>query len=292
MYSLEQLRLFVTVVEQGSFSAAARRLGRAQSAVSQGIANLEIDLGATLFDRRTRTPTLTPRGERLLGHARAVLQQASELERAARALSQDQETELVLAVDEAVLVPNIEPVLAEFAQRFPATALELHAVASPDVVALVERGRAQLGLMFADPSLPREVEPCFLGDLPFVVVVRPDHPLTALDSVGVADLIGHRQLVVKSYGGEGLAPLPPVSASLWSANNFYLLRELARQGLGWAYVPTHLVESELAQGTLARLSVRFDHKPWRAPVDRVLAKGGQPGPALAWLAQAVQGCYR
>ncbi|MBY6188371.1 LysR family transcriptional regulator [Marinobacter hydrocarbonoclasticus] len=292
MYSLEQLRIFVTAAEQGSFSAAARRLGKAQSAVSQAIANLEIDWGVELFDRRSRKPALTAKGEALLAHAKAVLNQARGLEIAAAALEQDQETTLDLAVDEALMVPAIEPVLAEFAERFPATSLALHAVASPDVLRLVAEKRAQMGLMFSDQSFHDEVDSTYLGDLPFVVVANPAHPLARLDAVRLADLCVYRQLMVKGFDGRGLDPVPPVSGQLWWANNLFLLRELARQGLGWSYVPAHLITQELAAGTLAVLPVVFDHQPWRAPVDRVVSRGVRPGPALDWLMQAVTDCFQ
>ena len=62
MYNLEQLRMFIETAESGSFSACARRLGKVQSAVSQGIANLEIELNTNLFDRTSRKPSLTPHG--------------------------------------------------------------------------------------------------------------------------------------------------------------------------------------------------------------------------------------
>ena len=77
--SLESLQLLVAAADSGSFSAAARRLGKAQSAVSTGIANLEIDLGLTLFDRSGRLPRLTAPGERMVAEARALLAQQGQL---------------------------------------------------------------------------------------------------------------------------------------------------------------------------------------------------------------------
>ncbi|ADN77364.1 transcriptional regulator, LysR family [Ferrimonas balearica DSM 9799] len=291
MYSLDQLRAFVAAAEQGSFSGAARRLGKAQSAVSQAIANLEIDWGVELFDRRTRKPMLTDKGVTLLAHARVVLNQARGLEIAAAALEQEQETTLNLAVDEALMVSAIEPVLREFAERFPATSLALHAVASPDVLALVAGGRAQMGLMFSNLSFHDEVDSCYLGELPFVVVASSTHPLAKLEAVRLADLCVYRQLMVRGFDGLGLEQVPPVSAQQWWANNLFLLRELARQGLGWSYVPQHMITQELAAGSLVVLPVVFDHKPWRAPVDRVVARGAKPGPALSWLMAAVTDCF-
>ena len=70
--SLDQLTVFLTVVESGSFAAAGRRLGRATSAVSYAIANLEQQLGIQLFERQARTPTLTEAGLTVAAEARSV----------------------------------------------------------------------------------------------------------------------------------------------------------------------------------------------------------------------------
>ena len=115
--------MFVLSVELGSFSAAARRLGKAQSAVSQGIANLEIDLGNDLFVRTGRSPEITQEGLRLLPLARAILDMGEDLEKAAQALSSGHEHELMLAVDEALMTLALSGVLSEFSRYFPATSL-------------------------------------------------------------------------------------------------------------------------------------------------------------------------
>ena len=75
--SLDQLRTFIAAADEGNFSAAGRRLRRAQSMVSQTLANLEGRIGVRLFDRSGRVPTLTHQGRALLLRARAV---ASEMD--------------------------------------------------------------------------------------------------------------------------------------------------------------------------------------------------------------------
>ena len=107
MLSLQQLKTFIVCAELGSFSAAARKLGKAQSVVSQAIANLEVDLGLSLFDRSTRKPTLTKQGVKLLAHAQATLIQSQELESAAMALAAGDESELTLVIDPALLLPKL-----------------------------------------------------------------------------------------------------------------------------------------------------------------------------------------
>ena len=86
--TLDQLRILIAVAETGSFSAAARRLGRVQSAVSQSIQGLETTLGVALFDRGERTPKLSDAGRALLVDARQIVRDAEGL-RAAIHLGQN-----------------------------------------------------------------------------------------------------------------------------------------------------------------------------------------------------------
>ena len=214
MYNLEQLRMFVETAQLGSFSACARRLGKVQSAVSQGIANLEIELNTILFDRTSRKPSLTAHGERLLPFAKGVLQQTYELDSVTRALNSSHETIIKLAVDDALL-PVVTSIVDDFSHRFPATVLELYAVSTPDVITMVNKGRADLGLMFASSDFPQAVDLCCIGSLPFNGVVSSSHALAALDVVTVADLTPHRQLSIRGLEGQVLPHFPSISSQVW-----------------------------------------------------------------------------
>ncbi|AFK56529.1 LysR family transcriptional regulator (plasmid) [Tistrella mobilis KA081020-065] len=97
--TLDQLRVFVTVAESGSFRAGAARLSRVQSAVSHAIANLEAELGLTLFDRTGHRPVLTAEGQALLSNARDILLRIDALKARARGLGEGVELELSLTVD-------------------------------------------------------------------------------------------------------------------------------------------------------------------------------------------------
>jgi DNA-binding transcriptional LysR family regulator len=283
--------MFVISAEKGSFSACARQMQKAQSAISQGIANLEIDLGCQLFDRQGHRPVLTEQGKQLLSHARAVLMQTEELKTAAIAMNKNQESNLILAVDDAIFCPAFEGILREFAERFPATSLELLSIASPDITSLVQQGRVDLGLMFCDFVFPKEVDLCFLGNLPFHAVVSPEHPLAKLPVVSVSDLLPHRQILLKGVDGRELAQFAPLSAKLWWSNNFFMQSELVRQGFGWAYLPEHMASTGVSRGEFVELTLSFDHKPWNPPIDRVMQKNRTSGPALTWLSESLKGLF-
>src|SRR5258705_13406730 len=97
--TLDQLRTFVAAAEEGSFSAAARKLRRAQSAVSQTVANLEGQLRVQLFDRGGRYPRLTDEGHALLRDARAVAEHMDSFKAHARSIHEGLEPELSVVVD-------------------------------------------------------------------------------------------------------------------------------------------------------------------------------------------------
>src|SRR5215472_13968018 len=98
--TLDQLRVFLTVVDVGSFAGAARRLGRATSVISYSIANLEAQLGISLFDRQsTRKPQLTEAGRTVLSEARTVTNGINGLRSKVRGLLQGLEAEIRLVLD-------------------------------------------------------------------------------------------------------------------------------------------------------------------------------------------------
>jgi DNA-binding transcriptional LysR family regulator len=124
-FSLDQLRTFVAAADSGSFSAAGRRLGRAQSVVSQTIANLEGLIGVALFDRTARYPVLTEQGRALLEQARAVTGATDQFKARARGLADGLEPELRVVIN--VLFPTrvLTEAIANFQARFPDTPLRI-----------------------------------------------------------------------------------------------------------------------------------------------------------------------
>ncbi|XQF90048.1 LysR family transcriptional regulator [Pseudoalteromonas espejiana] len=112
MYSLEQLKIFVTVVETGSFSATGRKLKRAQSGISQAISNLEIAIDQPLFDRYKNTPTLTKSGKTLLPVAYSILHQQTYFDQKVESLAKNYEQDVVIAIDESISNHGILKIIA------------------------------------------------------------------------------------------------------------------------------------------------------------------------------------
>ncbi|WYX19996.1 LysR family transcriptional regulator [Achromobacter xylosoxidans] len=142
---------------EGTFSAAARKLGKSQSTVSETIANLEVDLNVTLFDRSQRQPALTEAGQVLLGQALQVLAANDRLNRSASQLSAGLEPRLTVVLSDTFQSETFENMLSQIDQRYPALRFECLIAEYEDVVALVQQGRAHLGLMAAQENYPPDM---------------------------------------------------------------------------------------------------------------------------------------
>src|ERR1700676_5427534 len=193
--SLDQLRTFIAAAEEGSFSAAGRRLRRAQSVVGQTLANLEGQIGVKLFDRRARFPVLTDQGSALLVDARAVAGDVDLLKARAKRLAGGLEPELSVVFDVGFPLAPFTATVAAFEKEFPATLLRFD-IESSAVIEPVLDGRCAVGVMtslkVAPPQLTRERLLAFR--LP--MVVSPEHPLATHGApIPAAILSEHIQLV-------------------------------------------------------------------------------------------------
>ena len=283
MYNFEYLRMFVETAETGSFSACARKLGKAQSAVSQGIANLEVDFGFDIFDRSSRRAVLTNEGERLLKYAKVVLQQTRELNAAAQSIVRNEEQSITIAIDNALQTPSFSKVMFQFSQTFSATEIEVLTVASPDIVSLVENGRVDIGLMLSDMSFSREVDLSYIGNIQLCATCSPQHSLASRENIDIAELAGFTQMMLRGENKGTIDYEAAISAHSWQSNNVNLLIDLIVQGIGWGYLPVHLVKPYINDGKLVEMAMRLDEKLWSPSVDMVTQKNRASGVGLNWL---------
>lgn len=286
--TLDQIRLFLAVVDEGSFNAAARRLGRAISVISYGIASMEAQLGITLFDREgSRRPVLTDAGKAMLANARAVTDDIDALIAGVRSYNQGLESELTLAVD--VMYPTMEvaSILREFERNFPTVELRLHVEALGAIAALVLDGRANLGIggpvIIEDPALERMA----IGEVELVPVAAPSHALARMPVIQPGVSRQYRQLVLTDRSpltaGRDFSVL---SARTWRLADLGAKHALLLEGIGWGNMPRHAVAEDLAAGRLVRLPIP------EAPgmgygLNALWRKDCLPGPARSWMLQAV-----
>src|SRR4029077_3708958 len=124
--SLDQLRTFIAAVDEGSFSAASRKLLRAQSVVSETVGNLEDQIGVPLFDRSGRYPKLTPAGVVLLADARNIVMNVDLLKARAKGIASGLEPELSVVIDVMYPIEAVTRVAKEFRQQYPGVALRVY----------------------------------------------------------------------------------------------------------------------------------------------------------------------
>src|SRR6202008_1208383 len=177
--TLDQLRTFIAAVDEGSFSAAGRKLRRAQSVVSQTLANLEAQLGIKLFDRSARYPRLTEEGRSLLADARAVADQIDGFKARARAMKEGLEPELAASIDVMYPMDSLTCAAAHARKPYPHTPLRLYVEALGAVIKPVLDRRCSIGIIGSLPTVPDDLESEPLREIRFATVVSPSHPLAA-----------------------------------------------------------------------------------------------------------------
>ena len=283
--NLQQLDILLAVVAAGSFSAAARKLGKVQSAVSTAISELEIDLNLQLFDRSGRYPKLTEAGARIVQQAQLVRQQCQQLTELAADLAGGLETRLRLAVDDEGQLPWLAPVLAELSAQFPKLELQVLFPLLEDLTQMLESGDADLGICFQPQQLPEQFLRWPLQQLQFAAAVSTAHPLAALAEVTAADLQQHRQLMVTGRGESLEKQRGRLSSQVWWLEGDIAVLALVEQHLGWAWLPLHVLQPAMLQGKIKLLPISCE--PAQLPLQLELwqLRDKTLGPAGLWLRQ-------
>lgn len=279
--SLDQLRAFIAAVDEGSFSAAGRKLYRVQSAVSGWIGGLEAQLDVVLFDRTARFPKLTPEGKLLLADARNVVSGVDAMKARAKLMAGGLEAELSVVVDVFFPAATIAAAAKAFAEQFPLTPLRLFVEGLGAAYQPVLDERCSLGIL---ASLPVEFPSLVserLDEIPLVMVVAPNHPLARFRGrIPKRELAKHVQLVLtdrsnllagKDYG--------VYSPSTWRLADLSTKHAFLIDGVGWGSMPRHMVDSDIAAGSLVVIDVRADFALTMSACYRASAP---PGPAGRW----------
>ncbi|HLQ12440.1 MAG TPA: LysR family transcriptional regulator [Steroidobacteraceae bacterium] len=286
--TLDQLRTYIAAVDAGSFSAAGRKLRRAQSVVSQTLANLEAQLGVKLFDRSARYPRLTDEGQSLLADARLVADNVDGFKARARAMREGLEPELSVAMDVMYPMEALTRAAAHSRKTYPHTPLRLHVEALGAVIKPVLDRKCSVGVIGSLPIIPDELQTEPLVDLTFVTVVGPSHALAGRRGVAPAAAVAKQvQLVLTDRtaltDGRDFGVLSPLT---WRLADLGAKHAFLRAGLGWGHMPLHMVQADLDRGTLVRIRVEGVPRDIVMPMRAVFRKDAPPGPAgRAFLAQ-------
>ncbi|MEV8638121.1 LysR family transcriptional regulator [Streptosporangium sp. NPDC051023] len=260
---LRQLRTFEAVARHRTVTDAAVALGMAPSSVSEQIRTLEKSLGVALFERTSRGMRLTGPGERLLGWARRLLDQAEQ----ARREVTGQQQELRLGALETIAAAYVPQVLARLAGRRPDVRVGVRpAMSRDDLFADVAAGRLEAALLLdtgdalGDLGFPPPPAPLtFLdvGAVPLALVAAPGHRLRGRPHLSPGDLSGERLLVNVSNCSFLLAAEKIIGPGpeRVQAGGVPVMRAWAEQGLGICLLPEFAVSTALESGTLTKLAL-------------------------------------
>ncbi len=293
--TLDQMQVFVTVAEEGSFSAAARRLRRAQSAITYAVQKLEEQIGTELFDRSAYRPVLSHAGKALLSRARRVVEDAAAFRTTAKAIAGGLEPELSFAVDSMFPMPLLVEILGEFQRRFPTVVTRLYVESLGAAPQAILDGRAELGVVLHFAALPIDSFAAnYVTDVQLIAVAAPQHPLAKMSGTLSTDVVrDHAQLVLTDR-----SPLTAgrdagvVATQTWRLADLGAKHALLLAGLGWGSMPAHMVADDLAEGRLVRLTVESWEStggPPRLPVLVARRKDHALGPAGRWLWERLSG---
>ena len=289
--SMDQLRTFIAAADEGSFSAAGRKLRRAQSVVSQTLANLEAQIDVQLFDRSARYPQLTEQGTALLAEARAVVSSMNGFKAKARTMAEGLEPELSVAVDVMYPMESLTVAVGLFRAAFPHTPLRLYVEALGAVIQPVLQGTCRLGIIGSMPVVPDAVEAEKLLDVPMVTVTGNTHPLARRKGlIRMRELEDHVQLVLtdrtslsdgKTYG--------VFSPSTWRLADLGAKHAFLRAGFGWGHMPQAMVRHDLDTGALVQIQIE-NFQPRTPPIAMFAAyrKDAPPGPAGRWFLEQLK----
>lgn len=272
-FSSDNIAVFLAVLDRGSFSAAARSLGRVPSAVSLVISQLEAELGLALFDRSGREARPLDAALALEPRARHLASQLRQLEADALSLHRGLERRLRLAiVPELVSGPWTAP-LAVLASEFPSLEVEVISAPQADAVCLLHEGGADLALLFERERLDERESFEEVGSDLMVAVLAPGLAHVPKDGrLRLEDLLDLRQIVMSSRHDSHTDSRFIKSRQVWRTDNHLATLGLVQEGLGWALLPRALVQSAVSAGTLREISFDNASKGLRLLVDIVWSR--------------------
>lgn len=283
--TLDQLTVLVTIVETGSFSAAGKKLGRVQSAISTSVQSLEKMQQIQLFDRSGKIPRLTEAGSALVVQAQQVLKQAELFERTANAIASGLEPELTLAVDSMVQTEPLLRSLAGLQATFPNLAVTLYTESIGAAERRAREGSAAIALCALMPASAQELQTHRLTTVNLVTVTAPNHPLVHETRPLSREILAeHVQLVLTDPVDPSGPSYSVVSPRIWRFVDMLRRLEFLLGGFGWCTMPLHLVADHLADEKLVRLDIDDPGVlPGSIPIFAVHARNRQLGVAGRWL---------
>ena len=256
---LAALRVFLAVAEERSFSRAAAKVHRTQPAVSQAVRRLEDDLGEQLFDRSSKSGTLTDAGRVLLNYGQRLVRLAEETESAMRELRDLRRGRVLIGANEGA-VHTLLPLIARFRERVPDVAIDVRRVPARQIAVEVQQGSLDFGALTFRPAESGLLE-VVVGTDELLLLVSPSHPFAKRKQVTMEDVasepvVAHndpspaRERVLRLFEQRRIAlnmviALPSLDG----------IKRAVEMKLGVALLPARCAVTEIASGSIVAVPV-------------------------------------
>jgi len=249
---IASLQAFTAVAEHNSFSEAAEQLYLTQPAVSKRVAQLEGDLGVSLFDRIGRKVSLTEAGRALLPRARRLLNDAREIRRALADLSGEVGGRLTMGTSHHIGLHRLPEPLKRFTRDYPGVELDIRFMDSEEACHAVEVGDLELAIVTLPPKPLPQLKVETIWDDPLVFMVAADHPLAGKRNLKLETLLQHpavlpstntytRGILERAVRAQGL------ELQIGMETNYLeTLQMLVASGLGWSLLPRTQINEQVA----------------------------------------------
>jgi len=257
--TLEQLKMLKLVAEQGSLKAASELLYKTQPAISQGLKQLETQLGLQLFDRNGYRLELTTEGQQIYRHALRLLDESSKIKQLSQHLSQGNEASITIALEASYDLNQILPVLENTQNEFPRTEIVLKQEYLSGAFEAVQDEQAELAITPVDTLVLESgiFNSSWLYQGVLTNVAAPRLLLRHPNLQFVEELRNEYQIVVQDSGqsSKGKNYSVQTGQRCWYANDFSTKKTLIMSGMGWGRLPENLIEDELNNGSLIKLEL-------------------------------------
>lgn len=250
------MKSFLEVARCQSFTKAAENLGYVQSSVTAQIQKLEQEYGVVLFERYGRSMRLTSAGEQLRETFALILELYDDSK---RTIARQAKGILEIGTIESLMAFLLPPLFHRFLQSFPQINLQVNELTEPSILQAIRTGQLDVGILMDLPIDDEDIESIIVRQEPLVLVAHPEHPLSALQHVGVADLNG-QYLIVTEQGCTYRAALERLLGQhginyqiLHEFGSLEAIKQCVSYGLGIALVPRITVTRELIERKLVTL---------------------------------------
>lgn len=255
---LDQLQILNIIDKEGSFSKASEKLGKAKSALTYAMGNLEDEFGLLLIDRSQYRPVLTNYGKQLLEKSLPVLASFEELKNFAKTLSKNQELKIRLSMAALFPLTKLTQTLKNLEEKFPSTEL----VFTTEVLSgekLLLKGEVDISIL-AGIENKIDLEYKKISEVAMPLVVSSNHPLAALKNLKKDDFKEYPQIVVRSTYPDERSFGVLKEAKKWYVDDLSTKLILIMEGLGWGRLPEHIVSEYIERQCLSQIKAeQFEH---------------------------------